>query len=273
MLRHMRRWMMLLHPFPTPIPGREATVDLLPPRPVNIALPIVGPEALDGIGALCSRSMAKAPTPTELGRCLFAPDRPSLVRYAPDVGVVAVGRSDEGGFIRLLLLDPSCRGQGLGHELLLAAESDLRGHRLSPPAPMRRTFCSPVCPSRRRLCVAFSNVITTAAKRQTTTLTSVFWTSRLILDLPWYRRGPTVPRLILGWAGTGRTGGMRSCGPSTRARSCSGGTTGTYRGFCAYDVNTSGTLGPIASRPDLIGQGVGAPLLVGALHRLPRSRS
>ena len=26
-----------------------------------------------------------------------------------------------------------------------------------------------------------------------------------------------------------------------------------------------GTLGPIASRPDLIGKGVGAPLLVGAL--------
>ena len=39
-------------------------------------------------------------------------------------------------------------------------------------------------------------------------------------------------------------------------------------GFCAYDVNRAGTLGPIASRPDLIGQGVGAPLLVGALHRL-----
>jgi hypothetical protein len=39
-------------------------------------------------------------------------------------------------------------------------------------------------------------------------------------------------------------------------------------GFCAYDVNRSGTLGPVASRPDLIGQGVGAPLLVGALHRM-----
>jgi mycothiol synthase len=39
-------------------------------------------------------------------------------------------------------------------------------------------------------------------------------------------------------------------------------------GFCAYDVNRSGTLGPIASRPDLIGRGVGAPLLLGALHRL-----
>jgi hypothetical protein len=38
--------------------------------------------------------------------------------------------------------------------------------------------------------------------------------------------------------------------------------------FCAYDVNRYGTLGPIASRPDLIGKGRGEPLLVGALHRL-----
>lgn len=39
-------------------------------------------------------------------------------------------------------------------------------------------------------------------------------------------------------------------------------------GFCAYDVNRTGTLGPVAARPDLIGRGVAAPLLVGALHRL-----
>jgi GNAT superfamily N-acetyltransferase len=39
-------------------------------------------------------------------------------------------------------------------------------------------------------------------------------------------------------------------------------------GFCAYDVNRSATLGPIASRPDLIGRGVGKPLLLGALHRM-----
>ena len=28
-------------------------------------------------------------------------------------------------------------------------------------------------------------------------------------------------------------------------------------GFCAYDVNRSGTLGPIATRPDLMGRGAG----------------
>ena len=39
-------------------------------------------------------------------------------------------------------------------------------------------------------------------------------------------------------------------------------------GFCAYDVNRPRTLGPIAARPDLIGRGVGRPLLVSALHRM-----
>jgi GNAT superfamily N-acetyltransferase len=39
-------------------------------------------------------------------------------------------------------------------------------------------------------------------------------------------------------------------------------------GFCAYDVNRGGLLGPVAVRPDLIGMGVGEPLVLGALHRM-----
>ena len=43
------------------------------------------------------------------------------------VGVVAVVREGDDGYIRLLLLDPAHRGQGLGHDLLRAAEDDLDG--------------------------------------------------------------------------------------------------------------------------------------------------
>jgi GNAT superfamily N-acetyltransferase len=39
-------------------------------------------------------------------------------------------------------------------------------------------------------------------------------------------------------------------------------------GFCAYDVNRRGLLGPVAVRPDLIGKGVGEALVLGALHRM-----
>ena len=37
---------------------------------------------------------------------------------------------------------------------------------------------------------------------------------------------------------------------------------------CAFDVNRSATLGPIASRPDLIGKGAAKGLLLGALERM-----
>ena len=39
---------------------------------------------------------------------------------------------------------------------------------------------------------------------------------------------------------------------------------------CAFEVNRSGLLGPVAVRPDLIGRGVGRPALLGALHELRR---
>ena len=43
---------------------------------------------------------------------------------------------------------------------------------------------------------------------------------------------------------------------------------GGISGFCAYDVNRRGLLGPIAVRLDLLGQGAGRPLLLGGLHRM-----
>ena len=44
--------------------------------------------------------------------------------------------------------------------------------------------------------------------------------------------------------------------------------------ICAFEVNRAGFLGPVAARPDLIGQGVARPALVGALHELrARGRS
>jgi hypothetical protein len=37
---------------------------------------------------------------------------------------------------------------------------------------------------------------------------------------------------------------------------------------CAYDVNRTGWIGPVAVRPELMGLGVGVPALLGALHRI-----
>ena len=41
--------------------------------------------------------------------------------------------------------------------------------------------------------------------------------------------------------------------------------------FCAYDVNRSGLLGPVAVRGDLWGTGAGRPLIIGALHAMRAS--
>ncbi len=41
---------------------------------------------------------------------------------------------------------------------------------------------------------------------------------------------------------------------------------GDIAAFCAFEVNRSGFLGPVAVRPDLLGKGRGRPVLVGALH-------
>jgi uncharacterized protein YbdZ (MbtH family) len=45
---------------------------------------------------------------------------------------------------------------------------------------------------------------------------------------------------------------------------------GTISAFCAFEVNRSGLLGPVAVRPELMGQGKGRPALLGALHELRR---
>jgi GNAT superfamily N-acetyltransferase len=45
---------------------------------------------------------------------------------------------------------------------------------------------------------------------------------------------------------------------------------GALVAFCAFEVNRVGVLGPVAVRPDLIGQGVGQAALLGALHELRR---
>ena len=235
---------------------------------MSATLPIVGSEALDEIGALCARSMPKAPTVAELHGTLFAPDQPSVVRYAPNVGVVAVGHNDDGGFIRLLLLDPARRGQGLGHELLLAAESDLGGASVITVGADAPYFLFPGVPvEETALCCLLERH---HYSREETNYNIDIRLSDLPSDTGLGIAPLPAERLELdSWMAqhwpNWRDEVMRAFDQGTLLL---GRDNKDITGFCAYDVNTSGTLGPIASRPDLIGQGVGMPLLVGALHRL-----
>jgi len=235
---------------------------------VSIVLPVVGPEALDDIASLCARSMPKPPSVSELRRTLFAPDQPAVVRVAPGVAVVAVVSNGTGGFIRFLLLDHEHRGKGLGHHLLNTAEEDLANTSIITVGADPPYFLSPgVHVEETALCCLLERH---HYAREETNYNMDIDLSALPpdpelaveprvedrpeldewMDRHWPNWGPEVMRAF-------------DQGTLLLRRDTTG-----ITGFCAYNVNRSGTLGPIASRPDLIGKGVGAPLLVSALHHL-----
>ncbi len=238
---------------------------------MSVLLPVVGPDAVDEIASLCARSMPGAPTGSELRRALFAPDQPAVVRFAPGVGVVAVVRDDDDGYVRLLLLDPARRGQGLGHDLLRAAEEDLADARVITVGADAPYFLYPGVPVEETgLCCLLERHHFT---REETNY-------NIDIDLAGLPPDPQTAVEPRGDERAELARWMARHWPNWQAEVLRafdqrslllGRDDGEITGFCAYDVNRSGTLGPIASRPDLIGQGVGAPLLVGALHRL-RSR-
>src|SRR5205823_1307731 len=93
---------------------------------MTTSVPALGEHHLPAIAELCRRGLADAPTEDELAGALCAPDQPAVIRGDPDVGIVATATWDNGGFIRLLVVDPDHRGKGHGKALLDAAEADLR---------------------------------------------------------------------------------------------------------------------------------------------------
>ncbi|MGH9018280.1 MAG: GNAT family N-acetyltransferase, partial [Acidimicrobiales bacterium] len=186
--------------------------------------------------------------------------------------VVATGRADaEEGFVKLLALHPGHRGQGLGHELLGAAEADLDGCRSITVGADAPYFLFPGVPvEETAMCCLLERH---HYAREETNYNIDINVTDLAADpgvavTPGVAQRPEVER----W--------MNQHWPHWRdevLRAFDQGTLVLRRdddditAFCACDVNRAGTLGPIATRPDLIGRGLGAPLLLGALHRLRRA--
>ena len=235
---------------------------------MRLDLPVVGPEALDEIASLCARSMRKPPSADELRRALFAEDQPAVVRCAPGMGMVAVVRDDEEGYVRLMLLDPAHRGHGLGHELLRAAEDDLDGTRVITIGADSPYFLLPGVPvEETALCSLLERH---HYSREETNYNVDIDLASLPPD-PGLAVEPRVEERseVDQWMAEHWPNWQAEVMRAFDQRSLLlGRDNNDITGFCAYDVNRSGTLGPIASRPDLIGKGVGAPLLVSALHRL-----
>ncbi len=235
---------------------------------MTISTAILGPEALDEIVALCDRALATSLLRAELEGALFAPDQPAVVRGDPGVGIVASVRAGSDGFVRLLAVDPAHRRRGHGTTLLAAAEADLGGTKVitvGADAPyylfpgVEVTETAMLCLLERR-----------RYQREEANFNMEVDLTRLPDD-----PGGTAPATgrerdeIAAWMqrhwANWEAEVLRALDHGTLlvARDGAG-----IAGFCAWDVNRGGLLGPIASRPDLIGRGAGRALLVGALHRI-----
>lgn len=233
--------------------------------------PVVDAGRLADMAAYCRRALADPPTETELAKTLFAPDDPSVVRYSPDAGLVATVRHGDDGFVRLLALDPDRRGQGLGHGLLEAAEADLAAATAITVGTDAPYFLYPGVPVTETACCAL-------LERHHYAREETNYNMDVDLDaLPpdpgtAGPPGPDGRDELDAWLSDQwphwRAEGLRAFDQQTlmvqRDRA------GAIAAICAFDVNRAGTLGPVASRLDLIGRGAAAPALLAALHRQRR---
>jgi GNAT superfamily N-acetyltransferase len=234
---------------------------------------VLAEDAADAIADLCQLALGPdSPEADDLHQALFdtanANDARAIVRGDPGIGVVATVRRGGAGFIRLIAVHPAHRRRGIGSALLAAAEADLSG-------------CTHAVVGSDAPDYLFPGVCT----RMTEML--------CLMEARRYRRGDVNLNMGVNLTRLGPDPGgaelaaegdaeavrawtdqhwaswtdevMRALGKDRLllSRDAQG-----IAGFCAWDVNRGGWLGPIAVRPTELGGRVGVPLLIGALHRM-----
>ena len=242
------------------------------PTPDSLGPQSPTPDSLGAIARLCSSCLPDPPDEEELSGILYAPDRPSVLQGDPQVGIVATGIDQDRGFVKLLCVDPAHQGKGYGHLLLEAAETVLR-----------KGGASSVTVGADAPYFLYPGVETT----QTSML--------CLLERHHYKRVDVNYNMAVDLrAIPPDPGGAEPADPgelgeisswmeqhwsfwkSEVLRALSKRTLMVTRdrhglsGFCAYNVNRKGTVGPVAVRPELIGKSVGTRVLLGALHRMRR---
>ena len=233
----------------------------------------LGSSDLAAIAALCERSVRDAPTAAELEGALFAPDQPTVVLGDPSVGVVAVSECSDGPHIRLLAVDPDHRGNGRGRALVQAAEEWAReaGHRSLITGADPPYFLWPGVPSTETALLCLFERSHYA--RTETNFNMDVDLARIPADPGGHQLARSADRDEVDvwtqshWS-SWRPEALRALDKGNLVISREDG--GTITAFCAFEVNRSGLLGPVAVRPELMGQGKGRAALLGALHELRR---
>ena len=241
--------------------------------------PLLDPEAADAIADLCGRALLDPPSAGEIRQALFDPARPAVVRGDPATGVAATVVRRGEGYLRLLAVDPPARRAGLGSALLTAAEADVS---------------AAGCGSLRTGADAPDYLLPGVDVRLTPMLA--------LLERRGYRRADVTFNMDVdlaaldGLAGPEPASSVRAASPADRDRfaewlrrhwpnwedeALRGLDQGTavlsddgdrdIAGFCAWDVNRRGWLGPMAVRPGVGGRGWGRDLLLAALAAMRAS--
>lgn len=232
----------------------------------SIEVPVVGPDALDEIVDLCARSVAQPFSAGELRKALFCADQPSIVRFRRDIGIVATCRQGADAWVRILASDRDHRGRGNGRRLLEAAESDTADAKTLTIGADSPYFLFPGVPVEETgLCYLLErahyvreevnyNVVVDLGHLPEEQTSGEVPTDRDEMDEWATNEWPT-------W----RLEFLRAFdqGGLLVTRDESG-----IAAACAFDVNRTRTLGPIAARLDLMGKGAARPLLARALRQM-----
>jgi predicted N-acetyltransferase YhbS len=236
------------------------------------AFPVLDRSALPAIAELCRRGISDVPAIDELDATLFDADQPAVVRGDPGIGVVATATGESGGHVRLLVVDPAARGRGHGHALVRAAHADVRaaGHASVTVGADAPYFLWPGVRSSEIAMLALLERHRYA--RVDTNFDMTIDLDALPPDPGGYALAALADRdeiaafMAKHWPNW-HDEVLRALGKQNLVvvRGADG-----VRAFCAFEVNRAGYLGPVAARPDLIGQGAATPALVGALHELRR---
>jgi predicted N-acetyltransferase YhbS len=234
------------------------------------------PSDLGALAGLCGRSMADPPAPDELEGALCADDQPAIVFGDLETGVVALSECDDGPHIRLLAVDPSARRRGLGHALLQSAEDWARaeGHQTLITGADPPYFLWPGVPSTETW------LLYLLERRHYNRTEANFNMDVDLTRIPEDPGGghrlarPDERAELDEWMADNwpnwRAEVLRAFDKGNLVLARSDGATGTITAFCAFEVNRRGLLGPVAVRADLMGQGQGKGVLLGALHELRR---
>jgi predicted N-acetyltransferase YhbS len=233
------------------------------------------PTDLEPVFALLWRSVADPPDRDELEGALCTPEQPATLFGDPDEGIVVVVECDDGAHVRLLAVDPSARGRGLGHALLQSAEDWAReaGHQTLVTGADPPYFLWPGVPSRE---TALLCLLERRHYGRTETNFNMDVDLAAIPDDPGGHQLATAGEraeldewLTTNWSNW-RLEVLRALDKGNLVIAREDGDHGPISAFCAFEVNRRGLLGPVAVRPDLMGRGRGKGVLLGALHELRR---